>query len=236
MKDVKRMDKLVHNAWNTVRANMFRIWSNIDIRPQDSRSIFNVAANNNEINIDVNPIVFLVPERRMSKNRLYICVKGRICFESPIPNKSQPNTKTFSTSVGYFRGHTDNLEHVYGVHYDCVTNHFGHPVFHAQMRPQMDFEENIRAQYHDDRSVYSKVDSILRNVRTPSAEMDIFSVFVQIIADHLIHKDSDDKEKKLFSTTLPSCEFFTGIAQSLTNFDQASSQSRYRSMCWYPDC
>lgn len=235
-RDAKCTQRLVSNNWKMVQSSIFSIDRRSEIRPSDSSDIFIITPNadTNEIKIKVKPIVFKVRERALKNSTLYICVEGRLDFDSPILNQQRPSAKSFGTSVGYFRHHTDYLDHVYGVHYDFDKSIFGHPVFHAQMKPMMDFKENIQEQFNDKRNIIDKVSPILRNVRMPSAEMDIFSVFSQIIADHLINSKSEKEVRTKFVKTLSSCDFFAGVAQTLTNFNQASATSRYRSPCWYP--
>ena len=140
-RDVKQAMRLVSIAWNTVQSSMSSIWQGSQIRPRTSNEIFKFESppSGNEINIEVTPIVFVVPERAPNHKKLYICVKGRIDFESPFPKEPPPKIKYFSTQVGYFRHHRDHLEHIYGVHYDLDISNFEHPVFHAQMRPLMFF-------------------------------------------------------------------------------------------------
>ena len=236
--DVKQAKQRVSIAWNIVRSSISTIAYGSDIRPGTSNEIFKFTRNvtNNDIQIEVEPIVFMILERAPSPSKkLYICVEGRLDFYSPFLQNSRPSAKAFSTSVGYFRHHSDRLDHVYGVHYDFDEFSVGHPVFHAQMKPMMKFSENIHKQFHDNRNICDMVTPVLRNVRTPSAEMDIFSVFAQIIADHLIYDDIGDEVMKKFIDTLNACDFFAGVAQKLTNFNQVPPASNYRSPCWYPE-
>lgn len=180
-----------------------------NIRPRTPEEIFRFAivGSNNQIKIDVKPIIFQVPERAPKIAKLYVCVKGRIVFCCPF-DEDKPKTDSFSTSVGYFRQHNKCLEHVYGVRYDFDINQFGHPAFHAQMDSLMCFSDHIRKRYFDDRCVSDKVEAALKHVRIPTAEMDVFSVFVQIIADHLIHRDSNCCEKKNLTRHLKTVVFF----------------------------
>ena len=155
-------------------------------------------------------------------------------FAVPFPNKLKPSANGFSTSVGYFRQYPTFLEHVYGVHYDCDTGTFVHPVFHAQMKPLLDFESDIKKHFSNEtRNICDKVQPILRNVRLPSAEMDIFSVFAQITADHLIYNNSEQDVIDKFKKLLDECGFFFGVAKNLDRFNQHSPEMRYRSLSWF---
>lgn len=144
-RDFARARKLVNTAWNRLDRIVAQINIGGDIRPHTLEEIFKFAivGSNNQIKIDVKPIIFQVPERAPKIAKLYVCVKGRIVFCCPF-DEDKPETDSFSTSVGYFRHCKECLDHVFGVRYDFDTNQYGHPAFHTQMDSQMCFSNRIR--------------------------------------------------------------------------------------------
>lgn len=232
-----RVQNKLAAVWQDFKGNMKRMRHESDVRPGSSEDIFKFreVACSDEIKVEVDPVVFKFPERaEKAICSLYIVVKGWITFKSPIETDAKWRARSFGTSVGYFRIKPNHLLHIYGVHYDCDENSFGHPVFHAQFKSQLDLLEEIRERFRERSSACDKVKNILRNVRTPSAEMDIFSVFIQICGDHLIYEGSSTDEKAAFSQMLKSCGFFTGAAERISHLHQPSRPYCYRSGRWYP--
>lgn len=216
---------------------MQRMYQASDVRPKKSEDIFKIQADTtgDEVTVIVDPVVFKVPERApASARKLFIVVKGWLTFKGPFANQEPLRADSFGTSVGYFRIKSESLLHTYGVHYDCDENGFGHPVFHAQMKSQIGLLEEINRLFPTNWTACDRVKEILRNVRTPSAEMDIFSVFLQICGDHLIYQGSGRHEKAAFSNLLESCGFFTGAAERMPNLHQKTAPPYcYRSRHWY---
>ncbi len=184
------------------------------VRPTSGNEIFVVAkdSTSDEVKFNINPIVFQMPERATrAETNLYIDLQGWLSFEALDENK--PRTKSFGTEIGYFRSKRDAIEHVYGAHYDLDENKPGHPVFHAQIGPQMDLLASVKGHFRKDwTTTDDRVTAILPNVRTPSAQMDIFSVITQICADHLMHEKSGPEILAAFSKMRTECDFFTGAA------------------------
>ena len=155
------------------------MWPSSDVRPSDARDVFRFGTSESDggIPCEISPVVFFVPERASHNQRtLYIGVKGRLVFDGP-SRREILRARWFSTSVGYFRNKKETLEHIFGVHYDVDDTQIDHPVFHGQIAPQTDFVGAINQHYHADLVARDGVRNILRGVRIPSAEMDVFSVF-----------------------------------------------------------
>ena len=141
--------------------------------------------------------------------------------------------KSFGTTVGYFRSKRDSLDHVFGVHYDMDDGDVSHPVFHGQIGPQIEFANAINEHYQRHRCVSDKVGCILRNVRVPSAEMDVFSVFLQICADHLIDKFSARQQRSALSTLRDSCALYLGAANRMKGLIRGGELGCFRGTRWY---
>lgn len=144
-------------------------------------------------------------------------------------------TKTFGTEVAHFRSKRGALEHVYGVHYDLDENAAAHPVFHAQMSPKMSLVSSVNDHFNRNfQDVVDLVGRMLGNVRTPSAQMDVFAVMLQICANHLIHSGSPPNVIEAFNKTRTACEFFIGFAYRMSTLNQLPATQCYRSTHWYP--
>jgi hypothetical protein len=63
--------------------------------------------------------------------------------------------------------------------------------------------------------------------------MDVFSVFTQICADHLVYAKSSQEVKDAFDALRSSCNFFYGAAHRLTYLNSLPASSCYRSTHWY---
>jgi hypothetical protein len=126
------------------------------------------------------------------------------------------------------------LEHIYGAHYDIDEKTPGHPVFHSQISPKMELLEHVKEQFRKESdSKEDRVKFLLRNVRTPSAQMDVFSVIAQVCADHLMHAKSSIEVRKAFTKMRTECDFFVGAAYRMEFLNADIPRTCYRSTHWY---
>lgn len=231
-----RAQLALHNVWTDVRAAMQRMAASSDIRPADATGVFRpVDHPSGHPKFDVGPLVFSIPERASGRAaNLYIVAKGWIIFAPPREDDDRQTTLEFGTEVGYFRLSGDQLTHVYGAHYDMDEQLTGHPVFHGQMSSQAELANAIETEFHlpfDPEN--DQIAGLLRNVRTPTAQMDIFSVITQISADHLVSEASGDEVKEAFSLLRKSCDFFVGAAGRLNYLNCEQAARCYRATHWY---
>lgn len=186
--------------------------------------------------LDCGAAVFKLSERANAVPEMYVVVQGSICVRESHSSGSSLQTMWFRTSVGYFRWKRDRLEHVYGVHYDMDERGDGHPIFHAQLRPAMDFASAIQNEFRLDAELVDHVRPILRNVRTPTAQMDFFSVCTQLCADHLMSGNSTDDHSEVidaFDGVRSACDFLQGAAHRMTYLNDGRAPGCYRSYHWY---
>jgi hypothetical protein len=226
----------VERAWNQIRAGMRKLYYSSNPRPSNASDIFipDVGGAAGEIKLIVKPIIFHLPERANRQDaNLFIVVSGRLSFDSANLRSLPLKTRRFETKVGYFRARGRSLEHVYGAHYDLDETQPGHPVFHSQMAPQHCFGTKIIDTYNLSGPPDDHVSAILRNVRIPTAQMDVFSVILQICADHLIHSGSSQDVKDAFNTLVAACSFFAGAGHRLEFLNREPAISCYRSTHWY---
>ena len=233
----RRVLKEVHEAWNAAVDSMKRMYSGILVRPVEPHEVFTPVKEcirENVVNIGVAPIVFNVPERADArKPNLYIVVTGWLNFLVKRDNNQTIRTKDFGTKVAYFRSKGGYLEHIYGAHYDMDERRVGHPVFHSQIGSQMEIGENIKQQFRDENERIDCIGKLFEGIRTPTAQMDFFSVFTQICADHLLGLNSTKEVKLEFDQTRKICSFFTGAAHRMEFLHAKRVFKCYRSTHWY---
>ena len=232
-----RVQQSVNGAWQAVMSGMRTMYPASDVRPAQPVDAFELdgTADDDEVKFNVRPIVFNVPERATRQDsNLYVVVKGWLSFEGPDFLAVPLRTKSFGTEVAYFRSKVGALEHVYGAHYDLDEKSAGHPVFHAQVSSQMGMLPHVNERYG--RKI-DQVDDLMRkllpNVRTPSAQMDVFAVTLQICADHLIHSGSPPNVLEAFAKMTEACGFFVGAAHRMPYLNGPPASHCYRSTHWY---
>lgn len=228
--------KRVQGAWDNVLYGMAKMYQSCSVRPDSAFEVFRLdpTAGDDEVKLLINPVVFNVPERATRQQAdLFIVITGWLSFQGPNFRDGPLKTKSFGTEIGYFRNKGGMLEHVYGAHYDIDESRPGHPVFHAQIAPQMEFGNSVTDRYRVKGTLENKMGSILGNVRTPSAQMDIFSVITQICADHLMCEKSANEVKNAFTSLRSSCNFFIGAAHRMDYLNTPPANSCYRSTHWY---
>lgn len=179
--------------------------------------------------------MFHVPERANGgESNLYVAVLGWISFGAPLASDPRRTTLQFGTQVGYFRVKGGQLVHIYGVHYDMDETLPGHPVFHAQMSSQVELGTDVSRLFNLQLDTGDDLPGVLlRNVRTPTAQMDVFSVITQIGADHLVSEASGPEVHAAFARLRDACDFFMGAAGRLAYLSSLPATHCYRSTHWY---
>lgn len=235
-RDVSAVFNDLQSAWSGVRSAIAKLGTGTDIRPNNVAAVFGVDARvDGGVRITAGPIVFHVPEKPSSSGaELYVVLSGWLVL-SPKPDHEQKRyTRQFGTKVGYFRQKGAELTHVYGTHYDMDEQLPGHPVFHAQMCSQAGFAEHIAAEYHTTFGAPLDLsEGLLANVRTPTAQMDVFSVITQIGADHFVSETSAPEIRRAFGDLRSACDFFYGAAGQLSYLNEPPASQCYRSTHWY---
>jgi len=232
----QRVQNRVNTAWGKAVYGMQQMEQAAVVRPTDAYEIFRVDADapDEVVKLNVGPIVFNVPERaNRGRSDLYIVVEGWLVFEGDFSQNAPLKTQNYGTNIGYFKQKGTDLEHVYGAHYDMDEGRFGHPVFHAQIGAQLDMSQAVRDRFHLDLNVVPKMGSILGNVRTPSAQMDVFAVMIQICADHLVGQNSANEVRTAFTELRSASDFLVGAAHRLAYLNQPLPANCYQSRHWY---
>ena len=227
----------VNTAWLAVSAQIRSLDSRVTIKPKMSADIFVIDDNVQDgIHFEIKPIVLRVPQRINSKRSgcLYIVIKGKIVFALE-QRDGRFTTSSFATNIGYFRETDDQIQHVYGAHFDFSPNSVAHPVFHSQIATHADLFQAVQAQHHNVMELKTEADlmsRVLRNVRLPTAQMDFFAVLLQVCSDHLINEMSESSKLFGYEKLRDASSFFFGygVHAGLRN---SSSSNCYRSPYWY---
>lgn len=228
-----------YNIWDTKAREMKIMQQSALVRPVSAQEVIQIDESDESVTkLRCGPAVFMLSEKAGNPPKLFVVVDGSICIETT-QSSDVFQTKWFRTKVGYFRKKPNNhLVHVYGVHYDMDQSRYGHPVFHAQMGPAHDLASAIKRRFQLNLTVEEDhVSRILRNVRTPPAQMDFFSVFTQLCADHLISEhtpiQTDDPVRIAFSNVQSACRKIRGAAHELPQLSKPPATDCYRSSHWY---
>ena len=235
-RETLRVARKVHQAWINAIESMKRMNQASIVRPQIPDQIFTLDRDvpADVIKFEIQPVVFRVPERANDKAaNLFIVISGWLSFEATGRREECIKTRDFGTKVGYFRRKGDQLEHIYGAHYDMDVAGKGHPVFHAQVGSQMEIGESIETQFRIDDVRVDYLAKVSSSIRTPTAQMDVFSVFAQICADHLMREDSAKEVERAFERTRSVCGFFVGAAHRFAFLQEREVIECYRSLHWY---
>lgn len=234
-REILGIQKDLNNAWQGILASITRMHPATGIKPGSAADVFKLDTNSVEPKFNIGPIVLNVPERAMDqRSSLYVVVQGWITFGPPLQNRERRTTLHFGTQVGYFRQKNESILQVYGVHYDMDETLPGHPIFHAQMSTQAKLapvvEQFTKLKFESEPD-WSR--GLLRNVRTPTAQMDAFSVITQIGADHLISNLSGPEVRSAFKKLRTSCDFFLGAGAHISYLNTLPATHCYRSTHWY---
>jgi hypothetical protein len=224
--------------WDHVNAELARLQSTAEVRPENGYDVFQIVDTGatTVAAFELLPVVFNLPERanHVSPN-LFVVIKGRLLFDrKEYSEREILATSAFGTQAAYFRRTPGGLDHVYGAHYDFALDEIGHPVFHGQMRSYVDLAAHVKSQYSIQGEVSDSVKGVLRNVRVPTAQMDVFSMFIELCADHLLYEKSGPEEKDAFNSLLSRSVFCQGAAFQLPRLATEEARTCYRARHWYP--
>jgi len=224
--------------WDEVNTALGRLNDAATVRPGNGWNVFQAlpGPSNNIIGFNFGPAVFNVPERANHVNAdLFIVVDGRIAFRRDLFEAEDIlATDSFSTRAAYFRQRGNGADHIYGAHYDFALDELGHPVFHAQMRSFAEMWGAVQEQYDIAGDANDCVLGILQTVRLPTAQMDIFSFFLQLCADHLLFANSSTEERAAFNLLLDKSSFIRGAGYQAARLATEAARTCYRARHWYP--
>ncbi len=237
-RDSPLMRQKLVQQWADVVGTLERMSQGASVLPNDAWNNIREAASSSDeiVKFELCPVVFNVPEHANHRNiGLFVVAEGWIeLSRADFRNGLGLVTHAFSTRSADFRQKEETLEHVYGAHYDVAFDELGHPTFHSQLRSFVDFSAHILEQFNLNLDVINHLEGVLRNVRLPTAQMDFFSLILQIFADHLLMRNSGEEEKSAFNALLQKNVFLRGAAARSSRLTADVARSCYRSLHWYP--
>jgi len=230
-------NKLI-GPWTHVVAAIPKLYSNADIQPSDLNAVLRIRDVQDypeAVAFALDPVVIKVPETRKASRELFVVVRGRFSFHrEDFTDNGSLVTHSFGTEVGYFVRDGRSLVHVFGIHYDFSPRQLAHPAFHAQLRSFAELAVSVQSLYRFEAQLVDRVTEILKTVRVPTAQMDVFSVFLQVCADHLLHSGSTAEERAAFDTLLEHSAFCLGAGWRVERLVSPEAGRCYRSRHWYP--
>ena len=224
------------NNWKKAIFALKKLKPFAEVRPDDGWIVFeNYHIEEDHVAFDLKPIVFNVPERYSHTTaNLYIVIRGKLSIDRNDSDGGPLATHSFASEIGYFVQRGNGIKHLYGAHYDFVLEDSRHPVFHAQLKSFCQMFEFVQSQFNIQGEPEDLVKGMLSGVRVPCAQMDIFSVFLQICADHLMGSDVGPEDSRAFDELLKINEFLRGAGSQVDRLASGAAVSCYRSLHWYP--
>lgn len=210
-----------------------------EAKPNQGPDIFVLRETDEGVEVEVKAVTFRLKEKATSStNAIYVVVTGKLLF-SPNSTRDELLASGFATRVGYFREVEEKrLKHVYGIHYDYDDKLPAHPVYHCQLSSMADYVEHINTAYHREFGAVPNGDNyvigLLRNVRVPTAHMDPFSVFLQILGDHLVSEVNDD-ERVAFTRAQDALSTIRSTPTAAERLNAVIEQQCFRANHWYRD-
>lgn len=234
---VPTIERRVREAWSSLYSELRKMGG--DARPNQSADIFVVRPTDAGVEVEVQPVTFRLKEKAArTDSSIYVTVTGAILF-SPESTRDNMRASGFATRVGYFREVEDKrLKHVYGIHYDYDDELPAHPVYHSQIASMAGYVEHINAAHNRQFEAVANEDDyvkgLLGNVRIPTAHMDPFSVFLQIVGDHLVTGTNDDG-RLAFIRAQEAMSTIRSAPSAASRLNSAIDQQCFRSNHWYRD-
>ena len=230
--------KSLHLAWHAKVEGMRQLNQVSMVRPRNAEGVIRLGecVTGDIVKVDCGPAVFKLCEKAGGRPDMYVVVSGSICLRGSSQSPGRLQTMWFGTRVGYFRWRNGRLMYVHGVHYDMDERGGGHPVFHGQLGRAGEFASVVEDQFRLGGEVVDCVGPVLRNVRTPTAQMDFFSVCTQLCADHLMAVSPIGNPPQViaaFDGVRSACDVLQGAAHRLSYLNAGHAPSSYRSSHWY---
>lgn len=236
-----RIQMALISLWDELKVCMERINSAAQLYPKDGYQIFkHIVQPDKAVTLfNIENIVFNLPERATAlKTDLYVVLRGRLFIDRDHYAKTKNvRTLSFDTEAGYFRMQSGDkvVVHVYGAHYDFSKDVSGHPVFHAQMKSFGHFHQVIKTTLDmENLECKDYMRTVLKTVRLPTAQMDVFSFFLQLIADHLIGSKSSETELDEFARLIEKDKNLQGAGSLVKRLQGPPASVCYRASHWYP--
>lgn len=233
----QNLQKQVNLAWAELTSSMNKISSDCQVRPDQVTEVFDFEHQEGKfIKVRFKPVVFRVKELAKSgQSKLFVTVEGQLNF-SVDRDLHDPQSCYFVTEVGYFRIAGTKLKHILGLHYDFDGKNAMHPVYHAQLSSMEKHLEAIKAHYGQDFELppdMNQMTDVSQHVRLPTAHMDPLSVFIQLLADHLLNVNSGPVQQQAFDDARAAAMFFKSDLNHAPRMHAVVDDNCFRGPRWY---
>lgn len=231
------LQKRLNESWTELVSSLQKISSDCQVRPEQAAEVFSVETiDGKAIKVTINPVVFRLKEKANSERaELLVSVAGALNFA--VDHEADDAMAChFKTEVGYFKIQGKDLDHIMGIHYDFDDREPLHPVYHAQLTSNARYVESINAHYKQDYQLPDAKDRmkhVARRVRMPTAHMDPLAVFIQILADHLLNKNSGQVELDAFKKARNAAMFFRSDLRQAQRMNDVVANECFRGPRWY---
>ncbi len=190
-------------------------------------------------NFEIAPVLLNMPELMDSgENSLFIVLQGlmtidRAAFDA---NNDDLKMKKFNSRVAYFREQGQAYDHILGAHHDLAIDELGHPAFHMQLDDYSSLFTTVADAFGNDLTVGQNcMRGVPKRVRIPCAQLDTFSVAIQLVADHLLGRLSSDADRQRFSELLKKSQSLQGAGYLVPRLQLPRAYECYRASHWYPE-
>lgn len=149
--------------------------------------------NNTILTASFDNLSYRAESRRQSSGKnISVAIVGQLADRGDQALITTSELTGYGTQITYWKEDPEDLnesEALTGFHFDFRSNDAceiqpAHPVFHAQHEP---LAAEKWYQYHDKEFVpKAQPRNVIRTIRIPTPQMDIFSCVVMVIADHLV--------------------------------------------------
>jgi hypothetical protein len=238
-KGVNAIQGAIIAHWDKIKEHIGRVHSGSQFSPGDGYAVFKVdyaSTTAEEIVITVGPVVINLPERaNHHATDLFVVAEGKLNFNLTAFNETGRLVSCgYASHVGYFKRAHETLEHVYGVHYDFDIDRPAHPVFHAQFKSfGQEFIPHLQELCQLTLPLVDRMSGMLQNIRLPIAQLDFFSVIIQLAADHLMWVDSTSDERNTFNEIVKLDHAIMGASTVAPWLTQGAALPCHRAIHWY---
>lgn len=206
-----------------------------EVQPAPAATVFEKTFDEQAIKLVVKPVAFRLKERASSRRaEMLVVVTGEVHF-SIDADRGSPLSWHFESEVAYFKKQGRFADHVFGVHYDSDVRTVGHPIFHAQFKSMAGALHTANLLLNENLTLRSdQMVGVEGKIRVPTAQMDPFSVFLQLVADHLLNVNTRDEEMETFEDVRAALSFFRTDPARASRLEQARRLNCFRASHWYP--
>jgi hypothetical protein len=237
------IDHQIHRAlisqWDELYRCAKTLNNNVLIEPNDAYSFIKIAevdVENGTTSFEVEPVLFNLPESQKDFGAsLFVVVRGLLTIDrSRFEDDKYLQMTKFNTRVAYFRQQRDGFEHVLGAHFDIAIDDTGHPAYHMQFDDYKEVMSVIDAAFGEQKLINNCMASAPKLIRIPCAQLDTFSIWIQLVADHLLGSLSSDEDKATFKGLLAKARLLHGTGHLIPRLQQADLNACFRAHHWYP--